>query len=74
VIRGLGDRADVGLLAGFGDGVADDVRDPLLGRARRNRQFLVVAYPAFGVRQDAARVIDEPQRFSTLPWPSRVLA
>ena len=62
-VRGLGDVADVGLLAGFGDRVADDVRDALLGRARGERELLVVACRAVGVGQDAARVIDEAQRF-----------
>ena len=55
-------RADVGLLAGFRHRVADDVRDLLLGRARRERELLVVARAPVGVGQDAARMIDEAQR------------
>ena len=42
-VHGLGELPDVGLLAGLGDGVADDVLDALLGRPGRDREFLVVA-------------------------------
>ncbi len=57
---GLG-RLHVRLLARFRHGVADDVRDPLFGRAVRNRQLLVVADAPFVVAQYAAGMIDEAQ-------------
>ena len=41
-----GSLCDVGLLAGVRHRVADDVRDLLLGGARRERELLVVALAA----------------------------
>jgi hypothetical protein len=66
-VDGLG--ADVGLLAGLGDRVRDDVRDPLLGRAGRERELVVVARAPVRVRQDPARVVDEAQRFLDVSLP-----
>ena len=68
-VQRLLDLFDIGLLPGLGYGIADHVRDTLLGRAGRQRELLVVADAALGVGQDAARVIDEAQRFLDIALP-----
>ena len=62
-------RLHVRLLAGLRYGVADDVRDPLLGRAVRDRELLVVADAAIVVAQYAAGMIDEAQGFFDVALP-----
>ena len=55
-------RVDVAALRVVRDGAGDDMGDPILGRARSQRELLVVAGPAVRIAQDPARVVDEPQR------------
>jgi hypothetical protein len=54
-------RLDVRLLAGLGHRVGDDVRNPLLRRAVRDRELLVVTDAAIMVAEYAAGMIDEPE-------------
>jgi len=68
-VRHFREFPDVGLLAGLGDSVVDHMSDALLGRARRHRQFVVVAVPAVRVGQDPACMIDEAQRLFHIALP-----
>ncbi len=56
-------RPDLGTFrAGEADGIAHHVGDALLCGAFGERELAVVLGAALGIAQDAARVIDEPQR------------
>ncbi len=56
-------RLYIRLLARLRHRIADDMRDPLLGGAVRDRKFLVVPDAALVVAQYAAGMIDEAKRF-----------
>ena len=55
-------RLHIGLLAVGRDRIGHDVRNPLLGRAARDGELLVVADATVVVAQYAAGMIDEAQR------------
>ena len=67
--RRLRRAVHVRLLARLGDCIRHNVRDLLLRRPRGQRKLLIVALPPLGIRQYAAGMIDEAQRFFDVTVP-----